>query len=126
MDGNNCLSLGTIVGLIKSMILKYGGTGIASVEAVPPNGIKFTFSDGSSTIINLDITAQSVSYDDKTTELGASDVQSAIELLKNAIPNYKLYSEIGQNTDGAMTQKAVTDIIGDINTALDEINGEVI
>lgn len=108
------------------MILKYGGTGIASVEAVPPNGIKFTFSDGSSTIINLDITAQSVSYDDKTTELGASDVQSAIELLKNAIPNYKLYTEMGQNTDGAMTQKAVTDIIGDINTALDEINGEVI
>lgn len=38
----------------------------------------------------------------------------------------KLYSEMGQNTDGAMTQKAVTDIIGDINIVLDEINGEVI
>ena len=29
-----------------------------------------------------------------------------------------LYDEMGQNTDGAMTQKAVTDIIGNIETIL--------
>ena len=29
-----------------------------------------------------------------------------------------LYDEMGQNTDGAMTQKAVTDVIGDIETIL--------
>ena len=44
-----------------------------------------------------------------------------------------LYQTTGQNTDGAMSQKATTDelnnlqnIIGNINTVLDEINGEVI
>lgn len=30
----------------------------------------------------------------------------------------KLYTETGQNTDGAMTQKAVTDLIGDITTLM--------
>ena len=44
-----------------------------------------------------------------------------------------IYQSTGQNTDGAMSQKATTDElnnlqneIGDIKTALDEINGEVI
>lgn len=33
-----------------------------------------------------------------------------------------LYDATGQNTDGAMTQKAVTDIIGDIETILTTLN----
>lgn len=34
----------------------------------------------------------------------------------------KLYSSTGQNTDGSMTQKAITDIVGDIESALSAIN----
>ena len=33
-----------------------------------------------------------------------------------------LYNEIGDNTDGAMTQAAVTALVGDIGSILDEIN----
>lgn len=34
----------------------------------------------------------------------------------------KLYSSTGQNTDGSMTQKAITDIIGNVEAALSAIN----
>lgn len=44
------------------------------------------------------------------------------ELVGSTAVEVKLYSELGQNTDGAMTQKAVTDVIGDIEQTLHEIN----
>lgn len=33
-----------------------------------------------------------------------------------------LYDGLGQNTDGAMTQKAVTDIIGNLEATLHALN----
>lgn len=49
---------------------------------------------------------------------------------ENGVPGWRdgesssitLYNEMGTNTDGAMTQAAVTEIIGDIGSILDEIN----
>ena len=56
-----------------------------------------------------------------------TSLNSDIEELKN--DKVKLYSELGSNIDGAITQAAVTEIInnintnfGDIGSILDEIN----
>jgi hypothetical protein len=44
------------------------------------------------------------------------------ELVGSTAVQVILYDELGENTDGAMTQKAVTDAIGDIEAILHEIN----
>lgn len=109
------------------MVLKYGGTGIASVEAVPPNGIKFTFSDGSSTTIDIDITAEGVAFDDSQTKLGAANVQEAISLLQKALDDYASLIEENtfegkQNFNGETEFSSNTEHNADINVHEHTVN----
>ena len=52
----------------------------------------------------------------------ADTSSDAYILNKPTIPTVVLYSGTGQNTDGAMTQKAVTDLVGDVESILHTIN----
>ena len=79
MDDQKGLNLATAVALMKSIALKYESEGITSVEFVPPNGIKFILSDGSSNTIYLTFSAEGIAFDDATAKLGAAQVQSAID-----------------------------------------------
>lgn len=44
------------------------------------------------------------------------------ELIGSTAVEVKLYDGLGQNTDGAMTQKAVTDVIGNLEATLHALN----
>lgn len=62
---------------------------------------------------------------EKASQTDLTALASTVSGKANAGDIPKLYSTTGQNTDGAMTQKVVTDILGDISAALDAINGIV-
>lgn len=60
-----------------------------------------------------------------TTTLGGVIVGTGLSVDQTGVLSANsatLYPSTGQNTDGAMTQKAVTDIIGDIETILTTLN----
>ena len=62
-----------------------------------------------------------MAIDDNTSyELTGAQVKDLAARIKAA--DKPLYSSLGQNTDGAMTQKAVTDVIGDVETILQTLN----
>lgn len=56
-----------------------------------------------------------------TAYLGSVSDENKIATISDISAGVKLYSTTGQNTDGAMTQKAVTDIVGNISTILSTV-----
>ena len=58
---------------------------------------------------------EEITYEQETLKVS----ELALELYNNRTP---LYDTTGDNTDGAMTQAAVTALVGDIGSILDEIN----
>lgn len=62
---------------------------------------------------------------DVSTVTGAAIETSVASRLGTKIDKTSIVGESGQATDKVMSQKAVTDLVGDIDAVLDAINGEV-
>ena len=81
------------------------------------NDLKNTIdNDISKSIKEINEKKASIKYVDENIQT----IESNLDTIRQNLP--KLYSETGNNEDGAMTQAAVTNLVGDIGSILDEIN----
>ena len=120
MDKDNEISLAVLAALMKGIAIKYGAENITSIVSAPPNGIKFTLADGSSNTITLSFNAEGVSFDDSKANLGATELQSAIEKLLAKMP--KIDNELSETSTNPVENKAITKELTDKASLTEENN----